>query len=211
MSAAPLPPALRLVVILDPSAAPGRDLAATATQSVAGGATMLQVRAKDFAGEALAELTRAILQVAGGVPVLVNDRLDVALATGAAGCHLGADDLPLEAARQLAPPGFILGASAGNLAEARAARAGRADYIGIGPINVTGSKDDAGAAIGVAGFTRILAAAGLPAVAIGGVSARDVPALMAAGAAGVAVISAVLGAADARQAAAELRGAMAPQ
>lgn len=211
MSAAPLPPALRLVVILDPSAAPGRDLAATAAQAVAGGATMLQVRAKAATGEALAELTRGILRIAGGVPVIVNDRLDVALATGAAGCHLGADDLPLDAARQLAPPGFILGASAGDLAEARAARAGRADYVGIGPINATGSKDDAGAAIGVAGFSRILQEARLPAVAIGGVRARDVPALLAAGAAGVAVISAVLRADDAKQAAAELRNAMAPR
>lgn len=207
MSAASLRAALRLVVILDPSAARGRDLAAIAAQAAGGGATSLQLRAKHATGEECAALARAILAAAGAVPLIINDRLDVALATGAAGCHLGADDLPLTVARGMSPAGFILGASAGNLEEARAAAAGGADYLGIGPIHPTGSKADAGGAIGVAGFARIRAAGKLPCVAIGGISAADVPALLAAGADGVAVISAVLGADDPRAAAAALLAA----
>lgn len=197
--------ALRLVVILDAAAAAGRDLAALGAEAEAGGATMLQVRAKGMPAAELAALTRRVLETAR-VPVVVNDRLDVALAVGAAGCHLGQDDFPLEDARALAPPGFILGGSAGTPGEAR--RAAAAHYLGIGPIHATPSKDDAGSAIGSEGFRLVAAATALPAVAIGGVSEADVPALAGAGAAGVAVIGAVTGAADPRAAARALRAAL---
>jgi len=196
---------LRLVVILDAAAAGGRDLAALAADAVAGGATMLQVRAKAMGAAGLAATTRRILDVVP-VPVLVNDRLDVALAAGAAGCHLGQDDFPLADARAMVPPGFILGGSAGTLEEAR--RAATAHYLGIGPIHATPSKDDAGAAIGADGFRTVAQVTGLPAVAIGGVTAADVPALAAAGASGIAVIGAVLGAGDPRGAARALRDAL---
>ncbi len=158
---------------------------------------MLQVRGKPLSAHDLAQVVRQVIGIAGGVPVTVNDRLDVALATGAAGCHLGQDDLPIAEARRIAPPGFILGGSAGNEDEARHAATEGAQYLGIGPIHVTGNKVDAGSAIGAEGFARVRAAApGLPAVAIGGVTAADVPALLEAGAAGVAVIGVVLGADD---------------
>jgi len=208
-TASALRTALRLIVILDADAARGRDLGALAAAVVRGGATMLQVRAKPLGPGALAEVVRRVIGAAGNVPVLVNDRLDVALATRAAGCHLGQDDFPIAEARRMAPPGFILGGSAGSEDEARRAAAEGAQYLGIGPIHVTGNKADAGDAIGVAGFARVRAAApGVPAVAIGGVTAADVPALLEAGAAGIAVIGAVVGAADVERAARGLTSAL---
>jgi thiamine-phosphate pyrophosphorylase len=104
--------ALQLIVILDTDAAAGRDLAGLAADAVRGGATMLQLRAKRVGGREAAILAARILAAAGSVPLVVNDRLDVALAVGAAGCHLGQTDLPIDAARKLAPPGFLLGVAA---------------------------------------------------------------------------------------------------
>ena len=200
--------ALRLVVILDAGVAGDRDLASLAALVAAGGATMLQVRAKTAAAGDLAELVRRVMGAAA-LPVVVNDRLDVALATGAAGCHLGQDDFPMDAARGIAPAGFWLGGSAGDPAEARRAVGGGADYLGIGPVAVTASKDDAGAAIGVEGFRRVLAATpGVPAVAIGGVTLTLASELIGAGASGVAVIRAVLDAADPERATRDLRTAV---
>lgn len=198
--------ALRLLVILDDGAARGRDLAALGAAAARGGATMLQVRAKRLGAADLAATVRRVMAAAPGVPVVVNDRLDVAIAAGAAGCHLGQDDFPIADARRLAPPGFLLGGSAGNDAELARALAQRPDYLGIGPVHVSPSKTDAGAAIGVEGFRRLCAAAhGLPCVAIGGIQAADVAPLAAAGAAGVAVIGAVLGADDVEAATRALR------
>jgi len=208
VSAPPLGDALRLVVILDAGVGGDRDLAEVASLAASGGATMLQVRAKDAAARDLADLVRRV-SAAAPLPVVVNDRLDVALATAAAGCHLGQDDFPIDVARTMVPAGFWLGGSAGTPEEARRAAAAGADYLGIGPVAATASKDDAGAAIGAEGFRRIHAAApAVPAVAIGGVTAALVPALVAAGAAGVAVIRAVLDAPDPARAARELRAAL---
>jgi thiamine-phosphate pyrophosphorylase len=188
---------LRLVVILDRETARERDLAALAAAAVAGGATMLQVRAKAIGAGEFAAQVRRVCEQARSVPVLVNDRLDVALAAGAAGCHLGQDDLPIDIARLMAPPGFLLGGSAGTPDEARRAAAQRPDYLGIGPVAVSPTKRDAGAAIGWEGFARVHAAApGIPAVAIGGIDAALATGARAAGAAGVAVVGAVLAAAD---------------
>jgi thiamine-phosphate diphosphorylase len=210
VSAGPLGAALKLVVILDEEAARGRDVASLAGAAARGGATMLQVRGKSLGPLALSETVRAVLAAKDvSVPVIVNDRLDVAIATGAAGCHLGQDDLPIAEARALAPPGFLLGGSAGNEDEARRSVAAGADYLGIGPVRATATKSDAGEPIGAPGFRRILAASGgRPAVAIGGITARDVPELIAAGAAGVAVTGAVLGASDAEAATREIAVAL---
>ncbi len=220
MSTPPAPPAgaaappalvasLRLIVILDAGVAAGRDLGELADLAAGGGATMLQVRAKESGAAALAAAVRRVIAASRGVPVVVNDRLDVALATGAAGCHLGQTDFPIEDARAMAPAGFWLGGSAGTPEEARTAARAGAHYLGIGPIAATGSKADAGQAIGSAGFVRIHAATPhIPAVAIGGVTAALVPALLDAGAAGVAVLHAVVGAPDPRAATRELARAL---
>ncbi len=211
MSRPQLADALRLVVILDTTVAreAGHDLETLAGLAARGGATMLQLRAKRRPAGEVADLTRRVLGAARGLPVIVNDRLDVAIATGAAGCHLGQDDFPIDRALTIAPPGFWLGGSAGSPDEARRAASAGAHYLGIGPIATTGSKADAGAAIGAEGFRTVRAAApGVPAVAIGGVTAADVPALRAAGAAGIAVISAVVNAPDPLAATRALRAAL---
>jgi thiamine-phosphate pyrophosphorylase len=186
------PDAVSLIAITDTPA----NLIERARAAVRGGATMIQLRLKDADARTLTEVGRALV-AALDVPVVINDRADVALACGAAGAHLGADDVPLSALRRVVPPGFILGASAGNDAELDAA--GGADYVGIGAVYATGSKADAGAAIGVAEFARLAARArdrGIPAVAVGGITAATAGTLRSAGAAGVAVISAIFGARD---------------
>lgn len=202
---------LRLVVILDTDAAAGRDLADLAAAVVGGGATMLQLRAKRVGGREAAALAARIMAAAGSVPFVVNDRLDVALAVGAAGCHLGQTDLPIDAARRLAPPGFLLGGSAVTADEARRAAVEGADYLGISPIAATLSKADAAAPIGWDGFARVHGAVPhLPAVGLGGIDAALAAGARAAGAAGVAVIAAVLGAADPVAATRALRAAIGP-
>jgi thiamine-phosphate pyrophosphorylase len=171
-----------------------RDLLEVGRAAERGGATAVQVRLKHATPRELVNATRAL--VAGlRIPVLVNDRLDVALAGGAAGVHLGPDDLAIPLARRLAPPGFIVGASAGNAEEAEAARG--ADYWGVGPWRASGTKPDAGVALGAEGFQRLVGAGkGIPCVAIGGVRPEDIAAVLSAGGAGVAVVSGILGARD---------------
>ena len=211
MTRQPLAGALRLVVILDAAVAceAKADLETLARGAARGGATMLQLRAKHESAAAVAELTRRVIAAAPDLPVVVNDRLDVAIAAGAAGCHLGQDDFPIAEALRLAPPGFWLGGSGGTPDEARRAAAAGAHYLGIGPVAATGSKADAGAAIGIEGFRAIHAAApDLPAVAIGGVTVALVPRLLEAGAAGIAVIRAVVAAADPVAATRALRAAL---
>lgn len=198
---------LTLVAITD-GLREGRDaLVARARAAAAGGATMIQLRAKDADARTLVEVARALVHaLPAAVPLIVNDRADVALAAGAAGVHVGVDDLPVAAVRGVVPPGFIIGASVGCDAEVPGSRG--ADYVGIGPVYATGSKDDAGAAIGTAEFARLAAACALPAVAIGGIEPANAAAVAAAGASGIAVIRAVFGAPDPERAARALRTAM---
>jgi thiamine-phosphate pyrophosphorylase len=160
---------------------------------------MVQLRLKNADARTLVDVGRALV-AALPVPVIVNDRADVALACGAAGVHLGADDVPVAALRRACPPPFVIGASV------RADAAG-ADYVGIGPIFTTASKANAPAAIGVDGFKALCGTTSAPAVAIGGVTAEHVAELRAAGAAGVAVIAAIFGTADPEASARRIREA----
>ncbi|MFL5576170.1 MAG: thiamine phosphate synthase [Gemmatimonadaceae bacterium] len=187
------PDALRVLAITDDLRDGGAGLVGRAIAAVAGGATMVQLRLKDADARTLVEVARALV-TALPVPVLVNDRADVALAAGAAGVHLGADDVPPRALRPCVPAGFVIGASVG--ADAELPNAEGADYVGIGPVFATASKADAGEAIGVAEFARLAALCGKPAVAIGGITPENAPLLRGAGASGVAVIRAVFGAPD---------------
>lgn len=185
---------LRLLLVTDDDLLAGRDLVGAVRAAVAGGATAVQLRLKRATARELATAGRALM-AAVEVPVFVNDRLDVALAIGAAGVHLGPDDIPVARARDLAPPGFLIGASVGLESEIPNGEA--ADYWGIGPWRVTGTKRDAGAALGASGFAAFRDRAGRrPSVAIGGARAEDVPAILGAGADGVAVVSGILGAPD---------------
>jgi thiamine-phosphate pyrophosphorylase len=188
---------LRLMVITDPVLLQGRDPVHVCRAAVRGGATIVQVRWKDAPPRDTLALVRALV-AALPVPVLVNDRVDVALAAGAAGAHLGQDDVPLDALRPHVPLGFFFGASVGSPAEAERARGWRADYWSVGPCYATANKPDAGVPLGAAGFMSLagLAPGGLPVIAIGGITAGNAADLARAGAAGLAVIGAVLAAPD---------------
>jgi thiamine-phosphate pyrophosphorylase len=190
---------LRLMLVTDDHLIRGRDLVALALAAERGGVTSLQLRLKQATSRELAELVRTLMR-ALRIPVLVNDRPDVAIAAGATGVHLGPDDLPAELARRIAPPGFVIGASVGSMSEAHAAS--DADYWGIGPWRATGTKGDAGAGLGSEGFVRLRRLAGSkPCVAIGGVRPEDVTEVLAAGGQGVAVVSGILGSDDVEMAA----------
>jgi thiamine-phosphate pyrophosphorylase len=190
---------VRLMLVTDDRLVRGRDLVSLAQAAERGGATSVQLRLKQATARELAELVRGLVQ-ALRIPVLVNDRPDVAIAAAAAGAHLGPDDMPIGLARQIAPTGFVLGASVGNETEAVAAAG--ADYWGIGPWRATPTKTDAGTGLGADGFTHLLQmAGGKPALAIGGVTPEDVPVILRVGGKGVAVISGILGAEDVEEAA----------
>src|SRR3982751_6962705 len=158
------PSILRLVAITDDAEDRRRDLVDRVAAAVRGGATSVQVRLKTATAREVVEITRSIISGVS-VPVIVNDRADIALAAGAAGVHVGEADLPVAAIRRFAPAGFIIGASLGGDTELPNAK--DADYVGIGPVFSSDSKD-AGDAIGVAGFERLAALVDHPAVAVGG-------------------------------------------
>ena len=188
------------MLVTDDRLVAGRDLIAVARAAEAGGVTSVQLRLKHATAREQVTLARALVATLR-IPVLVNDRPDVALAAGAAGVHLGADDLPVSLARAVVPPGFVIGASVGSPEEAAAART--ADYWGIGPWRVTPTKSDAGEGLGPDGFAHLLDLAdGRPCLAIGAVRPEDARLVGAAGGWGVAVASGMLAAADVRLAAA---------
>ncbi|MFI7021551.1 thiamine phosphate synthase [Micromonospora sp. NPDC049900] len=192
---------------------PGRDPLAVlrAVLPVARTELLVQVRVEDSATDREAyDLTRRVLALCApyAVGCLVNDRLHVALAAGAVGGHVGADDLPVTAARRVLGPAAVLGATAREPGSAREAVDAGASYLGVGPCHATTTKDGLPPAIGVSGVRAVAEAVTVPVIAIGGVTAADVPALRAAGAYGVAVVGALSGAADPARVAAELIGAL---
>lgn len=201
---------LDLYVITDTRFAGARGNLAVMEEAVAGGADVVQLREKEMSTGQLVELGLALRELTRRSRVLfvVNDRVDVALAVDADGVHVGQDDMPAALARRLMGPGKIVGVSAGSLDEAVRALRDGADYLGVGPIYPTGTKADAGAATGPELIAEIKRATGLPIVGIGGIDAANAPAVIRAGADGVAVISAVVGKPDPRLAAEEIREAV---
>lgn len=199
--------ALRLVVITDAGLARGRTHEELSRQALRGGATCVQLRDKglDDAGLLAAAEQIAPLCHSAGALFIVNDRLDVGRAAASDGCHLGPGDLDLAAARQQWPRPAVLGYSAGNAEDAVAAMAAGADYLGAGPVFPTASKADARPVIGLDGLAAVVEASSLPVVAIGGIHHENAASCMAAGAAGVAVIQAVVAAATVAPAARQLR------
>jgi thiamine-phosphate pyrophosphorylase len=199
----------RLHLVTD--ARPGRDVLATVAAALAGGVDTVQVRVgDDLSDRAAYELAGAVVDLcrARGAACLVNDRLHIALAVGADGGHVGADDLPVAAARRVLGPAALLGATAREPHTARRAVADGADYLGVGPAYRTSTKDGLPAPIGPAGVAAVAAAVSVPVIAIGGVTAEGIPALLAAGAHGVAVVAAVSAAPDPGAAAARLCGVL---
>jgi thiamine-phosphate pyrophosphorylase len=192
-----------LYVILDRTAARGRDLGDLLAEAVAGGCRIVQLREKEWPSGRLlplAERLRARCS-ADGVTFIVNDRLDLALAVGADGVHLGQDDLPARVARPLLRPGMLLGVSTHSVAQARAAQADGADYVAVGSMFATATKPDF-ELVGPDLIRILRAEIRVPLIGIGGISHGNVQQVIRAGADGVAVISAV-GAADDPRAACE--------
>lgn len=186
------------MLVTDDRVLGGRDPVELAVRAVQGGVTSVQLRLKQASARELTDLARR-LKAALSVPVLVNDRPDVAAASGC-WVHLGPDDVPVELARRILPSGSVIGSSVG--APEETGRGEGADFWGVGPWRVTGTKSDAGGAIGAEGFRGVVALAkGRPCIAIGGVRPDDVRAVLAAGGVGVAVVSGILSAGDIEEAA----------
>ena len=197
-----------LYLVTERGLARGRPLAQVVEAAIRGGVTVVQYRDKQgCTGEMIRE-AGDILEVCRsmGATFLVNDRLDVALAVGADGLHVGQQDLPPALARSLLGPEAILGVSAGSVPEAREAEAAGADYLGASPVFATPTKTDAGPALGLQGLSEMVAATSIPVVAIGGIHAANARPVIEAGAAGIAVVSAIMAADDVEGAARQLRG-----
>ncbi len=201
---------LSVYVITDRRLAEDRSILDVVRAAIRGGATVIQLREKEATTREMVELGQALLQITreAGVPLIVNDRVDVALAIDADGVHVGQDDMPAAIARRLIGPDKILGVSAETVEEALAAQRDGADYLGVGDIYGTTTKPDAGPPIGLEGLRRIVEAVTIPCVGIGGITPENAAAVVKAGAAGVAVVSAVMAAPDPEEATRRLRDAV---
>ncbi len=187
----------------------GRTTLEIARGALAGGIRLIQLREKELPARAflrLAEQMRRITADAGAL-LIINDRLDIAMAAGADGVHLGQDDLPVTAARRLAPD-LIIGASTHSIAEARQAEQDGASYINIGPLFPTRTKQWTGEFLGLDGLRGIAAAVSVPFTVMGGIKPRHIPELRRAGAEIIAVVTAITAAPDPAGAARELLNAM---
>jgi thiamine-phosphate pyrophosphorylase len=203
---------LRLYALVDPERAGGRDLAELAWLLARGGATLVQLRDKQGSTQAMVETARAIRGKLAplAVPFLVNDRADVAFAAGADGVHLGQDDMAVEDARRLLGPHAVIGLSIKTPEQAARAPIEHLDYVCVGGVFATTSKDNPDPPIGLSGLRSISATLrardpGLPIGAIAGIDASNAATVVAAGADGVAVISALSLAGDPLAAARDLR------
>jgi thiamine-phosphate pyrophosphorylase len=198
---------LTLYLCTDRALSLGRPLIEAVEAAIKGGVTMVQLREKEASAGEFFALAKELLALTRplGVPLIINDRLDIALAAGAAGLHIGQSDLPLKEARRIAGEGFIIGVSAATPGEALEAERDGADYIGAGAVFPTGSKADVSAVIGIEGLRAVCTAVKIPVAAIGGIGPGNARMVMEAGAAGVAVISAILSRPDIQEAASVLR------
>ena len=196
-----------LYVITDSKLSRGRPHREVIEAAIRGGATIVQYREKSASTRQMIDEALELRDLcrARGVPFIVNDRVDIALAVDADGVHVGQDDMPAALARKLIGRDKIVGVSAENVEEARAAIADGADYLGVGAIFATATKSDAGKPIGIAGLMKIARVSTIPIVGIAGINATNAASVIRAGAAGVAVVSAVVSADDVERAARELR------
>lgn len=196
----------RLCFIADSEAAAGRDILQLIAEAVEGGATIIQLRGKKWTSREFLDVGMEAFRflTAKRIPLIINDRVDIALACGADGVHLGQDDLPLPCARKILGKDRIIGISVATPKEAEAAEMGGADYIGAGPVFGTLSKKDLGQLLGLECLRAIRKKVKLPILAIGGISAANLADVISAGADGVAVISAITAAKNPVQAAIEI-------
>ena len=194
---------LRLYLITDRQLCAARGLVETVQRAVAGGVTMVQLRDKQARTTERVTLARALLAELNGVPLIVNDDVEAAIAAGAHGAHIGQGDGDVAEARARLGPDRILGLSCETLAHVQAANALPVDYLGLGPVFVTPTKPDHTPPIGLAGLARMVAATDIPTVAIGGLNATLVAPMLATGTDGLAVVSAICGQPDPQGAAAQ--------
>jgi len=189
---------LSLYLVTDRSLSKGRSMEKIVEQAVKGGATMVQLREKDCTTRKFLKLAQHLKGVLAplGVPLIINDRVDIALASDADGLHIGQSDMPYDIARQLLGPNKIIGLSVENMEQAIAANDIDVDYIGISPVFSTNTKTDTQTPFGLEGIKTIASFSRHPMVAIGGINAENTPHIMRAGANGVAVVSAIVSAQD---------------
>ena len=198
--------ALKLYLVTDRDLSLGRSLEEIVREAVAGGVTIVQLREKDAATGEFVELGRRLMSLLKplGVPLIINDRVDVALAIDADGVHIGQSDMSYADARRLLGPDKIIGLSVENFEDLEAANKLDVDYIGISPVYGTPTKTDTAEPFGLEGLKEAVRLSLHPTVAIGGMNVATAGEVIAAGADGVAVVSAICSAASARDAAAEL-------
>ena len=190
---------LLLYLVLDPDLCGGPEgMVRTARLAAESGATVVQLRAPSWKKRQWLETARELKSVLQplGVPLIINDHIDIALAVDADGVHVGQDDLPVAEVRRLIGPDKWLGLSVTNAEQLAEVPYGSVDYLGIGPVYPTGTKSDAAPVVGVPAFAELVAGSRLPVVAIGGIQAGNCQPPMQAGAKGVAVVSAICGQVD---------------
>ena len=199
----PLTEALRLYLVTDQASLRGRTLADVVLAAVQGGVRCVQLREKALSTRDFVAMALSVkdLLAPHGVPLIINDRLDVALACGAQGVHLGQSDMPVMLARRLLPPEVFIGLSVENLADVARAAGQPVDYLGISPVYATTTKTDTAVPWGLAGVRQVRTMTALPLVAIGGIHHGNAAQVLQAGADGLAVVSAICSAPDPQAAA----------
>ena len=195
----------RLYLVTDPGLVGDRSLIDIVDEACNGGVTIVQLRDKMAEARDLLEMAQALKALLDpkGVPLIINDRVDIAAFAGV-GCHVGQTDLPVEAARAILGDDAILGVSLDHVEQTRAADPTMLDYVAHGPFSVTSTKPDAGVPVGLQGISEVRALTALPVVAIGGIDASNAADAIRAGANGIAVVSAVMAADHPRTAASVL-------
>ena len=196
-----------LYLVTDRSFLKGRKLSDVVEDSIKGGVTVVQVREKDLSTREFYRLSLEVKEVTDKykIPLIINDRIDIAQAINADGVHLGQDDMPLKIARKILGDNKIIGISVGTIEEAKEAERDGADYVGIGAIYYTGTKKDIDEPIGIEGLKEIVDSIKIPSVAIGGVNKSNAEDVIKSGTSGLSVISAILNNVDVKKAAEELK------
>ncbi|MBS3819451.1 thiamine phosphate synthase [bacterium] len=196
-----------LCFVADLESAGSTDLLYFIQEAVEGGVTLVQLRAKNLSARKFLHLSLRVSRYlrSKNIPLVVNDRTDIAFSCESQGVHLGQDDLPLPYARKILGKNKWVGISVNTVQEALDAESQGADYLGVGPIFSTPSKKDARSALGLEGFQSIRKSTGLPILAIGGIHIQNAGEIIAQGADGVAVISALMSSSDVRTSAQQLR------
>lgn len=196
-----------LYLVTDRSFLKDKSIKEAVEEAIKGGVTLVQVREKDASSRDFYNVALEIKQVTDKykIPLIIDDRVDIAQAVDASGVHLGQNDLPLKKAREILGAEKIIGISVGSVSEAKEAEIGGADYVGIGTIFFTGTKKDIKTPIGIEGLTEIVKSINIPSVAIGGINQDNVKEVLSSGTDGVAVISSILGRDNIKKAAEEFR------